>query len=95
MRYLGMRLEGTGEWKLHEQLLILTGNRILSSVRWAGRMRTNMHTGFLENIKDSEHLEELGIDGRIILERMLIKLDGCVNVVMNLQIPLSSGNLTS
>jgi len=55
--------------------VILTGNHILSRVRWAGRMRTNMHTGFLENVKDSEHLEELGIDGRIVLERILKKLD--------------------
>ena len=56
--------------------VILTGNQILSRVRRAGRMRTDMHTGFLENIKDNEHLEELGIDGRNI--RMDLKLDGSV-----------------
>ena len=27
-----------------------------------------MHIGFLENVKDSEYLEDLCIDGKIILE---------------------------
>jgi hypothetical protein len=67
MRYLGLR-----EWKEQDnggncmgRDVILTGNHILSRVRSAGHMRTNMHTGFLENVKDSEQMEELGIDGRI------------------------------
>ena len=55
--------------------VILSGDHIASRVKWAGRMRTNMYTGFLENVKDSEHLEELGIDGRIVLEWILKKLD--------------------
>jgi hypothetical protein len=38
-----------------------------------------MHTIFwLENLKGNDHLEDLGVDGRIILEGILGKQDGRV-----------------
>ena len=38
-----------------------------------------MHTGFWwRNLKNRDHLEDLGIDGRTILTRILVKYDGRV-----------------
>jgi hypothetical protein len=68
-----------------------------------------MHTIFwLENLKGRDHLEDLGVDGKIILQW---KCRGCeldssaqdgdrwqalVNTVMNLWVPYKAGNfLTS
>jgi hypothetical protein len=70
-----------------------------------------MHTKFwLENLKGKHHLKELGIDGKAILEWILKNgLEECglessedrdqwqavVNMVMNIHVPQTAGNLTS
>jgi hypothetical protein len=38
----------------------------------------DMHTEFLENLKDREHLQDLSTDGRIILKWILKKWDESV-----------------
>jgi hypothetical protein len=75
--------------------------------RWArhvARMGRNVHTGFWwGNLKERDHLEEPGVDDRIILTWIFRKWDGdidwvdlaqdwerwraLVNAVMNLQVP--------
>jgi hypothetical protein len=41
-----------------------------------GEMRSVIQFFWLENLKGRDHLEDLSIDGRIILERILGKYDG-------------------
>jgi hypothetical protein len=44
-------------------------------MRWAGR--GEMHTGFWwEDLREGDHLEDTGIDGRIILKWIFKKWDG-------------------
>jgi len=51
-------------------------------MRWAERVahvvgRGEMHTGFCwEDLKERDHLEDLGVDGRIILKWILKKWIG-------------------
>jgi hypothetical protein len=41
--------------------------------------RIKMHTGFWwRNLKNRDHLEDLGIDGMTILTRILVQYDGIV-----------------
>ena len=68
-----------------------------------------MHTGFWwGNLRKRDHLEDPGLDGRIILKWKLRKLDGgvdwidlgqdtdrwraVVSAVMNLRVPQNAGN---
>ena len=68
-----------------------------------------MHTGFWwGNLRERDHLEDLGIGGRIIIKRIFKKWDGnvdwislaqdrgrwlaLVNAVMNLLVPQNAGN---
>jgi hypothetical protein len=44
---------------------------IKSRLRWAGRVACMEPCGILENPKGKEHWENLGIDGRIALKRIL------------------------
>jgi hypothetical protein len=47
---------------------------------WLVWGKREMHTGFwLVNLKERDHLEELGTYGRIILKQILKKLDGWVD----------------
>jgi len=63
-----------------------------STYGWRGEM----HTGFwLGNVRESVHLEDLGVGGRIILIWIFRKWDGVMDR-MNLRVPLNAGNfLTS
>jgi len=71
--------------------------------------RGEMHTGFWwGRLKEGDHLEDLGIEGRIILKLILkntmwimhwidltqdrVKWQAVVNVVMNLWVPLNARN---
>ena len=43
---------------------------------WHVWIERKIHTGFLlVNLKEGDHSEELGIDGRLILQQMLKKYD--------------------
>jgi hypothetical protein len=75
------RDEVTGEWrKLHDKKLI---TRVIKSsrLRWAEhvarRGRAEVYTGFWRgNMRERDHLEDPGVDGRIILKIIFRKLDG-------------------
>ena len=71
--------------------------------------RGEMHTGFWwGRLKEGDHLEDLGLEGRIILKLILkntmwimhwidltqdrVKWQAVVNVVMNLWVPLNARN---
>jgi hypothetical protein len=108
--------EVTGEWRrLHNEEL----NNLYSSpniirviklrrMRWAGHVarmeKREVHTGFWwGDLRESDHLGDPGVDGRIILKWFFKKWDGgmdcielaevrdrwrvLVNAVMNLQVP--------
>ena len=84
----------TGEWRrLHnEELYPLYSSpniiRVIKSVRlrWAGHValwrRGGVHTGFWwGNLGEWDHLEDRGVDGRIILKWILEKWDGAVECI--------------
>jgi len=52
----------------------------LGTVKWDVRIRGVVHTGFwLGILKEKYHLEDIRIDGRIILKRVFIREDGTVD----------------
>jgi hypothetical protein len=72
--------------------------------RTCGTYGKEVHTGFLRgNLREGDHLEDPGVDGRIMLQWVFERLDGgvdwinlaqdrdrwraLVNMVMNLQVP--------
>jgi len=80
--------EGTGEWKnLHNEVLnnlysLPNIVQVIKSrrVRWVGHrhvwVRGEIHTGFWwGNLRDRYHLEDPGVDGRIILRWISRKWD--------------------
>jgi hypothetical protein len=110
------RDEATGKWRrLHnEELNDLYSSpniiRVIKSrrMRRAGHVarmgKTEVHTGFwLGDLKEGDHLGDLGVDGRIPLKWIFKKWDGgmdwieldqdsnrwraVVNAVMNLRVP--------
>jgi hypothetical protein len=81
--------EATGEWRrLHnKELYSLYSSpniiRVIKSrrLRWAGHVarkgRGEVHTGFWwGNLRERDHLEDPGVDGRIILKLIFERLDG-------------------
>ena len=72
------REEVTGVWrKLHNEELYdsypLSDIRVikLREIRWAGHVEGERREAYLvlwRNVNDRDHLEDLGIDGRIILK---------------------------
>jgi hypothetical protein len=80
------RDEVTGEWrKLHtEELKDLYSSPIIdrvikSGMRWAGhvaRMGEEVYTGFWwGNLRERDHLQDPGVDGRIIIRWFVRKWD--------------------
>jgi len=82
------RDEVTGDWRrLHKEelyALYCSPNiiRLIKSrrMRWAGHVACmgigKVHTGFLwEHLSERDHLEGLGINGRIILKWIFVKWD--------------------
>jgi hypothetical protein len=53
-------------------------SRIMRSVGHAARMgRTDVHTGFWwENLREEDHLEDPGVDGKIIVKWIMEKWNG-------------------
>jgi hypothetical protein len=83
------RDEVTGEWrrlhnkKLHALYSLLNINRVIKSrrLRWAGHVACMgdsraVYRVLVENLREGHHLEDTGIDGRIILTSILKKWDG-------------------
>ena len=83
------RDEVTGEWRrLHnEELYALYSPpdmiRVIKyrKMRWGGRVacrrRGEVHTEFYwENLREGGHLEDPGVDGRMILKLVFERLDG-------------------
>jgi hypothetical protein len=85
------RDEVTEEWrKLHNEKLkdLYSSTNIMRVIksrrmRWTGHVagmgREEVHTGFgWRNLRERDHLEDAGVDGRIILRWILRKWDGGV-----------------
>jgi hypothetical protein len=81
------RDEVTGEWRrlhnkeLHDVYASPNIIRVIKSrrMRWAGHVwgRGEVHTGFWwEDLREGDHLEDIGIDVRIIFKWIFKKWDG-------------------
>jgi len=79
--------DGTGKWReLHnEELNKLYSSpnivRVMRRMRWVGHVarigRIEVYTGFwCGNLKERDHLEDPGLDVKIILSWILMKRDG-------------------
>jgi hypothetical protein len=79
-----MREEVKGDWrKLHNEKLISFPNVCIIKLRrgWVGHVARmgggQMHIGFwLGNLRERDNMEDLGVDGRMILQCMLKKSFG-------------------
>ena len=82
------RDETTGEWrKLHNEELhdlwslpnivnLIKSRRMRWAVTWQEWGRGGVHTGFWwGDMREGDHLEDLGVDGMIILKRIFKKWD--------------------
>jgi hypothetical protein len=85
-RFGSMREEVKGDWrKLHnEKLISLPNIHVIKSRRgWVGHVvrmgeRTGAYMGLVGKPEGKNHVEDLGVDGRIILQCMLKKSFGKV-----------------
>ena len=90
------RDEVTGEWRIlhnEERYDLYTPYQFIvqvmksSRIKWAGHVarigRRDLYTGFwLGNLRERDHWEDLGVDGRIILKFIFKKWDGGIWIIL-------------
>jgi hypothetical protein len=70
----------TSNLQFSSQVALLFTNCELGTVKWDVRLRGAVHTGFwFGNLKEKYHLEDTGVDRRIILKWAFIREDGAVD----------------